>query len=166
MLILCGMGAIGVLLTSLRRSSQTPSELDTWCSNPAAQQTSSPVRQTGPQAVPILLEWMRRANSFRPDIMTALTSLGPAAVPSLVAAFEDRDDRVRLTAVRAVASLPVNLETQAAVAMPGLIKLLGDPKPARRSQEAKILSIRCARSRADSTSAAWLVGCSEIPQPW
>lgn len=35
----------------------------------------------------------------------------------------------------------------------------------RTHHSAKIRSIRCARSRADSTSAAWLPGCSEIPQP-
>src|SRR4051812_4446333 len=33
-------------------------------------------------------------------------------------------------------------------------------------QEAKILSIRCARSRADSKLAAWALGCSDMPQPW
>src|SRR4051812_32073134 len=36
----------------------------------------------------------------------------------------------------------------------------------RPNQEAKILSIRCARSRAVSRLAAWLLGCSEIPHPW
>jgi len=34
------------------------------------------------------------------------------------------------------------------------------------SHKAKILSNRFARSRAVSASAAWLPGCSEIPQPW
>jgi HEAT repeat protein len=126
-LILCGIGAIDLLLTTERRSSEAPSELDAWYSDGPAQQTFASAPPTGPEAVPMLLEQMRRANSFRSDLMAALTSLGPAAVPSLVAAFEDRDDRVRLTAVRAFASLRGNLETQAPVAMPGLIKLLGDP---------------------------------------
>ncbi len=38
-------------------------------------------------------------------------------------------------------------------------------EPAGVDHSAKIRSIRCAMSRAVSTSAAWLPGCSEIAQP-
>lgn len=45
----------------------------------------------------------------------------------------------------------------------GALMLL-DPSPPI-AQEAKILSIRRARSRADSRSDDWLDGCSEVAQP-
>lgn len=46
-----------------------------------------------------------------------------------------------------------------------LLRVTEPRSTAGRDHSAKIRSIRCAMSRAVSTSAAWLPGCSEIAQP-
>jgi HEAT repeats len=125
-LILCGMGAIGVLLTALLQPTEPPWE-GASCSDDGNQECWPTICQLGPRAVPILLQKIRKGRTFQSDIGVALASLGPGAVPGLVAAFQDRNDRVRLAAVRAVASLRGDLEPQADFVTPRLIKLFRDP---------------------------------------
>jgi HEAT repeat protein len=135
-LALCGLGAIGVLLASAFRTTH-PSWDDSEAFADGGRERWTAIRRLGPRAVPILLQKIREPQRFRSDVVAALASLGPGAVPGLVAAFQDESPRVRLAAVRAFVAMQGDLEPQAAVVMPGLIRLMSDP-----SRE-----IRCAAVR-------------------
>src|SRR4051794_23436838 len=89
-LVVYGIGAIGVLLVILLRPTEAAWDTATSCAgeNPDQKHWEC-IRKLGVASVPLLLKEARAEGPFRSDIVVALASIGPEAVPALVSGFRD-----------------------------------------------------------------------------
>jgi len=126
LLVACGASAVGVLFIYIGGQTE-PSEGFASSAGSITPEELKAIRQRGPPAVPDLLARVRAGNIFRPDVVTALASIGPGAVPALLGAMREHDELVRLTAVRALSSIPGSGEALGPTVVTGLVKVLGDP---------------------------------------
>ena len=134
-LVVVGISAVVILFTIFSNlnvyadlpSRQIPrSELAQATDERREARIRSAARKVGLRAIPSILQEVPGEAPFHCDTVSALSRLGPKAVPSLVAAFDDPNPEVRLVAVRALAGLATCLGEQAPLVMAGLVRLLDD----------------------------------------
>jgi HEAT repeat protein len=126
-LVVCGIAAVAALIVARQRPREEPGDLLTYYSVENTGPVVACLRALGSRSVPVLLEQIRKEKLLRSDIVAQMTTLGPDAVPYLVAAFDDSSPKVRLAAIRTFVSLRGDLERHAVKAVPPLLKLMRDP---------------------------------------
>ena len=99
-LALFGLGALAALLVTQPRRKDPLFDPVLYEALPESKATRACVEKLGANSVPLLLDEVRKENHLRSDIVTALATLGPVAVPPLVAGFASDSSVVRLAAVR------------------------------------------------------------------
>jgi hypothetical protein len=110
----------------------------------------------------MLLNQVRNARSSPSGIIPKITRLGPTAIPSLVSAFKDPDDRVRLTAIRALSSLPETLKSSQRDAVTAVTQLLKDSNLEVRYRAALLLA-RMGPDAAQAVPSLRILLRSETP---
>ncbi len=137
LLVLAGLASIVTIWTVCFRSEKTderPLPFETRrrsaesCDAATEERLRATVREAGLEAIPILLDQIRQEKAPLTKTVTALSSLGPPALPRLLAYFDNPNDDIRLVAVRTVSNLALALDPQAAAASADhLISRMSDP---------------------------------------
>src|SRR5262245_49700107 len=118
----------------------------------------------GPTAIPVLLDEARKANRMYSSVFASpfCATMGPAALPHLIAALRDPNEEIRCQAARELAGF----RADASPAVPALVQALGDQSRLVQEAAASALAAVGPPARAAAPALQALVGKGDGVEKW